>query len=108
MWPHRPYRRAASRRMAMLAAAVLLTTGACEFTVGSDDLNIPALEAEITRGIEDQTGIQVQSVDCPDTVPIEEGNTFTCTVTADDGTTGEVEVVQEDDEGNVTWELVTS
>jgi hypothetical protein len=40
---------------------------------------------------------------CPDEVTIESGATFTCTATTDDGRSAEIEVTQDDDQGNVTW-----
>ena len=63
------------------------------------------LEAEISAGIEEQTEATGVSVDCPSDVPLEEGDTFTCTATSDDGDEAEVQVTQTDAEGNIRWEL---
>ncbi|MGH2661409.1 MAG: DUF4333 domain-containing protein [Actinomycetota bacterium] len=63
------------------------------------------LESEISSGIEEQTGATGVSVECPEDVPLEQGNTFTCTATSDQGDVGQVQVTQTDDEGNVRWEL---
>ncbi|MGH2724858.1 MAG: DUF4333 domain-containing protein [Actinomycetota bacterium] len=104
----RPRLRTAPSRGGILVLAALLGTGACQFSFGGSKLDTDKIEAEVTRGIEDQTGVAVQSVDCPDDVELEAGNTFTCTVTAEDGSTGQVDVTQQDDEGNVEWELRSS
>ncbi len=84
---------------AVVAAAFLLLVGC------SQTLDIAKAEEEIQAGIEEQTGASVTSVDCPDDVPLEEGNSFTCDVQGDDGSTGTVDVTQTDDEGTVRWEL---
>jgi hypothetical protein len=98
--------RTASRGAGLLLLVVLL--GACQVSVSDDTLDADKLELEVGRGIEEQTGIQVESVDCPDDVQIQAGDTFTCTVTAEDGSTAPVDVTQQDDEGNVTWEIRSS
>jgi hypothetical protein len=97
---------AASRGAMLLLLVVLL--GACQVSVSDNKLDADKLELEVGRGIEEQTGIQVESVDCPDDVQIQAGDTFTCTVRAEDGSTAPVDVTQQDDEGNVTWEIRSS
>lgn len=105
---HRPRPRVTHRRgpsaLALLVGLAVLT-GACEFSFGGRTLDTDTIENEIAQGIEEQTGISVQSVECPDDVDAEAGNTFRCTATADDGSTAPVRVTQQDDEGNVEWEL---
>lgn len=95
-------------RFAAGIAVLSLVGSACSFSfsLGSNELDTEKAEREIATGIEEQLGIEIESVDCPDSVEIEEGDTFSCTVVATDGSEGRVEVVQEDDEGNVSWELV--
>jgi hypothetical protein len=90
------------RPLVPVAVSMLVVTG-CTFSAGGN-LDIGGLEEEIASGIEDQTGTAV-TVDCPDEVKIEAGNTFDCTATDESGTTGTVRVTQKDDEGNVEWEL---
>lgn len=96
-------------RLLVLSAAVVAVTAACEvsFDFGGG-LDTGAIETDISGGIERQTGIAVRSVDCPDDVDVEAGDKFTCTVTAEDGSTAAVDVTQEDDEGNVRWQLRSS
>ncbi len=107
----RPSRRSAGHGRgrippALLAAATLFLLGArCEASVGNE-LNTDRLESEIQTGIEEQNpGITIESVDCPDDVPLEQGHTFTCTARDDAGNTATVDVEQTDDQGNVRWEL---
>lgn len=87
---------------ALIAAGTFLLS-ACEFSVGSDGLDIDKLEDEISEGIESQTGESVSSIDCPESRDVEEGDTFTCDVELVGGESVTVEVEQTDDEGNVVW-----
>jgi hypothetical protein len=68
-------------------------------------LNAAALEAQIAAEFQRQRNVTV-SVDCPSAIAAEEGNVFSCTVTAPNGDEAEAEVTQEDDEGNVRWRIV--
>ncbi len=74
-------------------------------TACSATLNTQKLEDEIKKGIEEQTDTNVSSISCPQTVELEEGDTFECDVEASDGSKASVTVTQQDDEGNVTWKL---
>ncbi len=89
----------------LLLVAALLAAG-CQgsVSVGGDQLDTAEAETEIAKGIEGQTGIAVE-VECPDDIDLREGNDFECTATADDGTERSVNVTQDDDEGNISWEL---
>ena len=86
-------------RAASILAVALFLAG-CGTTVIDADKG----EAFITKTVEEQTGARVESVACPDDLEAEKGATFKCTVTGEDGTTGEVSVDQEDDKGSVTIE----
>ena len=55
----------------------------------------------IRKTVSDQAGISVETVACPADVKAQKGDTFTCVVTATDGTKGDVKVLQRDDKGNV-------
>lgn len=95
-----------SAGQALVLVGALVLTSACQVSFGSGStLDTPKLEAEVERGLEEQTGVVVQSVDCPEDVPIQVGAMFTCTATADDGSTATIDVRQTDDQGNVQWEL---
>ncbi len=68
---------------------------------GATSIDTEKGERFITKTVEDQVGARVKAVKCPEDLTAEKGATFTCTVTGADGTTGDVEVVQKDDKGNV-------
>ena len=91
-------------RYLVVAAAVVLAFAAC----GDDEtLDVGRIEREVMPEIERQTGTQDVVVDCPDEdVEIEEGAAFECDVSAEGGIEAKVKVTQEDDEGNVRWEIV--
>jgi hypothetical protein len=76
--------------------ASLVATGCGETTIDSEKA-----QSFISKTVSEQAGVKVKSVTCPDDIKGEKGGTFTCVVTATDGTKGDVKVVQRDDEGNV-------
>lgn len=80
-----------------LLAAVLVAAGCGETTI--DDAKA---EEFISTTVSDQVGARVESVACPDDLVAEQGETFECTVTGDDGSSGRATVTQKDDEGNVS------
>jgi hypothetical protein len=83
----------------ILLLGCLLLLGACSKT-----LNMDNVESGIRDGLNEQ--IQVDAdVNCPDEREAEAGDTFECTATAD-GEEMTIRVEQQDDEGNVNWELV--
>jgi len=92
---------------ALLSAPILavsLALAGC--SIGTSELDIPKLEEEIGSGVLEQAGLDV-SVECPDQVDIEAGKSFECEVTpADGGAAATAEVTMEDEDGNITWELV--
>jgi len=83
-----------------MVALFALATAACNPTL--DD---SALEQQISDGITEQTGVGISTIDCPSGRPLQAGDTFTCTATTDDGTTLTITVVQNDNQGNVHWEI---
>ncbi len=92
-----------TRIFTVTVLAATLALSGCSRVVNTDEL-----EAQITSELQRQAGVTASSVDCPDDVPAEAGGTFTCTATADDGSTATIEVVQQDDQGNVKWEVVST
>lgn len=90
-----------ARLARIMALAATLALAAC----GEQVLDTDELESEIATELEDQTGVVPSSVDCPADVPAGEGNTFRCTVTADDGSSAGITVKQTDDEGSIDWEV---
>ena len=84
-------------RMVVVLATVALA--AC----GEQVLNTDELEGQIATELEAQTGVAPTSVECPADVPVEQGGTFRCTVTADDGSSAGITVTQTDDDGGIDW-----
>lgn len=89
-------------RYFLVAAAACLALAGC----GEETLDTGQIEDEIAPSIEEQTGTRDVSVECPDDIEAEEGGEFDCDVTARGGVEAAVTVTQEDDEGNVRWEVV--
>ncbi|MHB1163694.1 MAG: DUF4333 domain-containing protein [Candidatus Nanopelagicales bacterium] len=92
-------------RTAAIAAAclsVVLLAG-CAKSLDSTQVS-DAIDAALTE----QFGGDF-TVTCPSGIPAEAGNVFTCDVAnAADGSTAQVQVTQDDAEGNVTWEVVST
>lgn len=65
---------------------------------------IDAAKAEkfISKTVAAQVGAELKSVSCPSGLTAKKGETFECTVTGTDGTTGKTEVTEKDDQGNVS------
>jgi hypothetical protein len=71
---------------------------------GTSQLNTDKAETEIEKGLKSQLNLTSVDVQCPSEVEIKAGSKFECPVTAgkDKGT---VEVTQQDDQGNIRWQL---
>jgi hypothetical protein len=89
----------------LLAVAVVAVAALLSAVSNRTQLDTGAVEQKIAEKLSAQTG-QTTTVSCPDSVEISAGDTFTCDVTTGDGTTGTVEVTQDDDQGNVTFRVV--
>jgi outer membrane lipoprotein SlyB len=92
-----------TKRLMLAAAVAALALAGCSATVDTD-----GLEGQIAQELEAQAGVRPTSVQCPDDVPAEAGATFECTATADDGSTATITVTQEDDQGNLSWEVTST
>ena len=89
------------RPAAWLGFAALLL-GACTTSVS---LNSDNLQSEIAAWL--QTNYQVTAdVSCPDDRPIKQGDVITCTAVTDGGQSLTLQVMQEDDAGNVNWNVM--
>ena len=89
---------------ALLATALAGCSGSV--SVGGSNLDIDKLETTVATEMQTQLNLSgTPAVTCPDPVPIEQGNVFTCTAELD-GDSVDVEVTQTDDQGNVTWQTV--
>jgi len=85
----------------VVIALVAGTVAALGSLSSRSKLDMTAVEEDIAHRVAQRTG-QVATVDCPDSVDIESGATFTCSVTTEDGTALDVQVHQDDDQGNLT------
>ena len=99
-----------SSLIALGAGAILVTTAlsGCSgsVSVGGANLDIDKLETTVATEMQTQLNLSgTPTVTCPDPVPIEQGNVFTCSAELD-GDSIDVEVTQTDDQGNVTWKTV--
>ena len=82
--------------LCVAAAAVLVATGC-----GGTEIDDAKAERFIEATVTEQVGARVESVECPTGLTAKKGETFECTVTGDDGSTGRTVVTEKDDEGNV-------
>jgi hypothetical protein len=92
----------------IIAASALIALAGCSASVstGSNNLDIAKLESTVATEMQSQLDLSAApTVTCPDPVPIEKDNQFTCTAELD-GDSVDVAVTQTDDQGNVSWEVV--
>ncbi|MCX6549607.1 MAG: DUF4333 domain-containing protein [Acidobacteria bacterium] len=70
-------------------------------------LDMGAIGKSVTEGVQSQLSLPVASVTCPtETRAAKAGDTFECTAIPKDGGKLTVKVTQNDDKGNVKWEVV--
>jgi hypothetical protein len=72
---------------------------------GDKKLDTGKLEGKIKDGIEKQAGVKIKSVDCPGDVKVKKGDTFNCKATTNSGQSAKVKVTQQDDKGNVNYQV---
>ena len=68
------------------------------------DLDVPRVEQMIEDGVLEQGGFSVIAT-CPDPMAGQVGDTRTCSVEDEYGTTGLVDVTIQNDQGDVVWKL---
>jgi hypothetical protein len=89
--------------LALIAVPAAFALSAC----GTKMLNTEKLEPVIKRGIEQQPGVRpLKSVNCPSKVETKAGGTFNCTAVTTGGGRATVRVVQVDDQGHVSYQVV--
>ena len=91
-------------RPAALAAGALVALSAAG--CGKAELDVERAEAALKSRITRQTGVEIDTVRCPQDVEAQRGDTFRCVAVASNGQRARVEVTQRDDAGNVSWRLV--
>jgi hypothetical protein len=89
------------RPVVLIALPAALALSAC----GTKMLNTDKLEPKIKQGIEQQAGVKVKSVDCPSDVELKAGGKFNCTAVTTGGDRATVRVIQQDDKGNVRYQM---
>ena len=80
--------------------ALILVAAACSKTLDSTEL-----EGTLKDQLETQLDVTGLTVECPDDIEAEAGDTFECSATGTDGSAVTISVTQTDDEGNLTWEI---
>ena len=88
-----------SRPTALAAAAVALLVAGC----GEAKIDVGKASKFIDAAVTKQVGAKVKSVKCPDSVVVKAKDKFRCVVTGTDGTKGDAELTQKDDQGNLTF-----
>lgn len=83
----------------VLAAASVLVLAGC-----SSSIDVADLETQVQDGLAEQLG-GTWTVECPDSMEIQAGLTTNCMATSDTGESIDVNITQDDDQGNVTWEV---
>ena len=90
------------RSLLAVAAGTALLLAACGSSLSQTDV-----QDKIQQGLTEQLGGEY-TVTCPSDIPVQSGATFTCDVTSAGGGTAKVAVTQNDDQGNLFWEIVTA
>lgn len=91
-------------RSACYAALVVLSAG---LTACSTSIDMEAVKKSVSEGVTGQTTLQVASVSCPtESRTAKAGDSFECTVIPQMGGKLTIKVDQQDDKGNVKWEVV--
>ena len=100
-----PTRAAAASRTRLftylLVAGLALTGAACGTTI-----DMPAVSKSVSDGLASQLSLPIASVTCPtESRAAKAGDTFECIATPTVGGRLTVTVTQQDDKGNVKWEV---
>ena len=102
-----------NRRLALVAGAIAigaLCAGGCGSSSGGSATGTQTKtvdDASVEQGIETSlstSSAKVTSAKCPSDVPVQKGDTFSCTVTFSDGATGKATVTQKG-AGHYSYEL---
>ncbi len=93
--------------VAGLLAVLLVAVAALSYGLTRPRITTKLVEEQVAQSIADQVGSPTV-VTCPDTVDAGAGISFTCDVSVEGGKTATVKVTQKDDQGTVTWDVVTT
>ena len=90
--------------MKRLIAPAALAVAALALAGCSSSIDVADLETKVQDGLAEQVG-GTWTVECPDSMEVQAGLTTNCAATSDTGETIQVDITQDDDQGNVTWEV---
>lgn len=85
-------------------ALIVIILGVYVFFIRSQPLDTDPIESEIEASpnlVPNLPFAEIERVDCPDGIAVDEGTLFQCTVFAPDGESVTIDLVQEDSDGNV-------
>ena len=86
-----------------IAPGLLLALGLC-LVACKATLDHEKLETHIASEIEKQSGIKAKSVSCPANIEEKQGDHFTCTAVAEDGSSATIDVEMKGG-GSVSWHV---
>lgn len=92
------------RSLILLPTVGVLTATALMLTGCSTTIDVSKIETSVQDGLAEQVGGE-WTVTCPDSMDVQAGLTTNCMATSADGQTLDINVTQDDDQGNVTWEV---
>lgn len=93
------------RRRGVILVGSVVCAAALLAGCGEETADPAELEEEISSDLTESAGVAPESVECPDDVAFEEGETFECTVTAPNGDTVTFVATMTDDEGSFEGEV---
>ncbi len=76
--------------------------------VGCNPLDVRSLEAKLKTQIQEQGNLNIKSVTCPESVSKEAGTSFQCEGALEPDGKFIIQVKQEDDKGQTSWEVPNS
>ena len=71
-------------------------------------LDMDKLKNELKSGLTSQLGVQIKDVTCPESREIKPADSFECKASGQAGAAIALKVTQNDDQGNVKWEVSAS
>ena len=96
-------------RIARPFAAAAIVGLAFGVAACSSNIDMSAVSKAVSDGINAQLSLPIASVACPtESRAAKAGDTFECVATPKDGGKLTVKVTQDDDKGNIKWEVVKS
>jgi hypothetical protein len=94
--------RRGGRKLAALSAVAVGAVGCTRY------LDMERVASAIQTGLEDQLGLTVTDVDCPESREMKVEDAFECSAATEGGGRIRVSVTQQDAEGNIAWETAGS